>query len=104
RTPKAAFFPRSRAPGSHQTTEYPDGVGVDSTPNSNTCWPGQTVDGNAGSSLGRCSTESFDLNAGHFGPRVAPRRLATGGYKARLSGLNHPPSQGPSPSAGTTSR
>ncbi len=44
--------------------------------------------------LGRSSTESFDLNAGHFGPRVDTRRDAIGGYSARLSGLSHPPSHG----------
>jgi len=41
--------------------------------------PGLTVAAVAGSSFGRRSTESFDLNGGHFGPRPPPRRFATAG-------------------------
>src|SRR5882762_7120177 len=88
---------RAGAPGSHHTTEYPPAP-------ANVYWPGQTVDGPAVPSPGRCTTESFDVNAGHFGPRVDDRREADGGYSARFSGLNQPPSHGSSPSAGTTSR
>src|SRR5262249_49945658 len=74
RTPKdglAPSFSPPPAPGSHQTTEYPSFSKV--------CLPGQTVVGPAGSLFGRTSTESLDLNAGHFGPRVAIRRLPSVG-------------------------
>src|SRR5258708_38433874 len=81
---------------SHQTTPY--------APSANGCSPGLTVDGPAVSLFGRSSTESFDLNGGQPSARVGDRRAAIGGYRARFSGPNQPPSQGPSPSAGTTSR
>ena len=44
-----------------------------SPPSAKPCRPGQTVPLPAGSSFGRCSTESFDLNAGQLGPRAARR-------------------------------
>ena len=52
---------------------------------------------------GRSSTESR-LKGGHPAAESGVRRCAGGGYTARFSGLTHPPSNGSSPTAGTTSR
>src|SRR5262249_52894986 len=109
RTPNGGFAPRASADGSHHTTEYPpaasSGPRAPSSPTaSNTGGPGRTAPAPAGSSFGRRSTESVALKGGHFGPGLASRRGASGGYSASFNGPSQPSCHGASPTAGTTSR
>jgi hypothetical protein len=93
-----------RGDAEHQLRRIPPDhrVGIPSSPSK--CAARRDGRGRAGSPSGRLSTESFDRNAGSLRGLDGCARMTPADRSAGVSGSSHPPSYGPSPMVGTTSR